>query len=100
MLGLLADATYRTASTRAQPGDLLILFSDGLVEAANDRDEYFGEDGLIAVARQCLDLPAVAIRDTILSAVRSFAGDRAVQDDQTVLVVRLPPTGEGAGRRV
>ena len=92
VLGLLADARYRTASTRAGAGDVLVLFSDGLVEATNDREEYFGEERLIAVTQQSLDLSTPAIRDAILSAVRTFAGDRAVQDDQTLLVVRLPPT--------
>jgi Stage II sporulation protein E (SpoIIE) len=99
VLGLLADASYRTASTRAGAGDLLVLFSDGVVEATNDRDEYFGEDRLIAVTQQSLGLPALAIRDAILSAVRTFAGNRAVQDDQTLLVVRLPATDQRGARR-
>jgi Stage II sporulation protein E (SpoIIE) len=94
VLGLLAEASYRTVSVEAQAGDLLVLFSDGLVEATNGRDVYFGEDRLIAVTRECPDLPARAICDAILSAVRTFAGDRPVRDDQTLLVVRLPPRRE------
>jgi len=90
VLGLLQDAAYHTASVRAQAGDLVVMFSDGLVEATNDSDEDFGEDRLIAVVQQGLDQPSRAIRDAILSAVRAFVGSRPLQDDQTLLVVRLP----------
>lgn len=90
VLGLLQNATYHIASVKARAGDLVVMFSDGLVDATNEGDEYFGEDRLITVLRQSLDRPTRAIRDAILSAVRSFVGSRAVEDDQTLLVVRLP----------
>jgi hypothetical protein len=94
VLGLLPGAAYRTVSVEAQAGDLLVLFSDGIVEVANRRDEYFGEERLIAVTKQHVKLPTLALCEAILSAVRTFAGDRPVADDQTLLVVRLPPAGD------
>ena len=78
-----------TASVSANDGDLLVLFSDGITEAPNRREEQFGEERLIAVVQQTRDLPARAICDAILAAVRAFTGDRPAPDDQTLLVVRL-----------
>jgi sigma-B regulation protein RsbU (phosphoserine phosphatase) len=96
VLGLLAAAAYRTVSVSANDGDLLVLYSDGVTEAPNSRDEQFGEERLIAAAQQSADLPAREICDRILSAVSAFIGDRRAPDDQTLLVVRLwpPATGE------
>jgi hypothetical protein len=89
VLGILPDATYRTAAVEAHDRDLLVLFSDGISEATNDRDDYFGEERLAAVVQHHHGLPAAASCQAILSAVRSFTGDRPPQDDQTLLVVRL-----------
>jgi hypothetical protein len=89
VLGLLPTATYRTTSVPAHAGDLLVLFSDGITEAPNRREEQFGEDRLIAVVQHTRELPARAICDAILAAVKAFVGDRPAPDDQTLLVVRL-----------
>lgn len=94
VLGVLPAAVYPAVSVEAHAGDLLVLFSDGIVEAANGRDEYFGEDRLIAVTKQGLNLPAETICQSILSAVSTFAGGRPAPDDQTLLVVRLPQAGD------
>lgn len=89
VLGVLADATYRTAAVEAHDGDRLVLFSDGISEATNARNDYFGEEGLTAVLQRDHGLTAASTCDAILSAVRSFTGDRPPEDDQTLLVVRL-----------
>ncbi len=89
VLGLLSAAAYRAVSVPASEGDLLVLFSDGITEAPNRRDEPFGESRLMAVVQQSRELPASAISDAILAAVRGFTGDRPAPDDQTLLVVRL-----------
>ncbi len=89
VLGVLADVTYRTASVEAHEQDLLALFSDGISEATNDRDDYFGEEGVTTVLQHGRGLSAAATCAAILSAVRSFTGDRPPQDDQTLLIVRL-----------
>lgn len=89
ILGVLEPATYTTASIEAHDGDLLVLFSDGVVEATNHRGEPFGEERLIALVQTQHDRPARAICEAILVAVKTFAGRRPIDDDQTVLVARL-----------
>ena len=93
VLGVLEAATYAVEQTPAAPGDVLVLFSDGLVEATNDAGEFFGDDRLLAAVRRSADLPARAMVDAILSAVGTFTGGRPAEDDQTLLIVRLPPPG-------
>lgn len=89
VLGLLPDAQYRQATVTICPGDLLVLFSDGILEAANTRDEEFGEQGVIgAIERNWSGTPA-EICAAILADVGTFLGKAVPQDDQTLLVVRL-----------
>ena len=90
VLGLLPSATYRVESVEARTGDLLVLFSDGLVELTNDGGDFFGEERLMSVLRDAAGKPARVIVDAILSAARLFAAGRPNDDDETLLVVRLP----------
>lgn len=89
VLGVLTTATYHTASITARPGDLLVLFSDGIIEAPNRSGEPFGEERLIAATEAHRARPAREICEGILTAVATFTGKVAVQDDQTLLIVRL-----------
>jgi sigma-B regulation protein RsbU (phosphoserine phosphatase) len=89
VLGLLPGARYIQAEVPIQPGDLLVVFSDGILEAANSRDEEFGEEGVIASVERHRNMPPVELCAAILNDVRAFLGKELPQDDQTLLVVRL-----------
>jgi Stage II sporulation protein E (SpoIIE) len=89
VLGVLDTARYRTVSVPASDGDLLVLFSDGIVEATNRRGEPFGEARLIDAVRTRLDQPARAISDAVVAALQEFMGTAPVRDDRTLLIVRL-----------
>jgi hypothetical protein len=89
VLGLLSSATHHVASVQARHGDLLVLFSDGIVEATNNRNDQFGEDRLIAIAQAHALEHSREVCDAIVSAVRAFSGAKPAEDDQTLLVVRL-----------
>lgn len=98
ILGVLTTAVYNMVSVVAQPGDLLVLFSDGIVEAPNRHGEPFGEDRLIAVTEAQRHRPSREICEAILSAVSTFTGKVPTQDDQTLLVVRLWARGDVVSR--
>jgi phosphoserine phosphatase RsbU/P len=89
VLGLLKAAEYRQGWAVVGPGDLLVLYSDGVVEAENASGEQFNEDRLLAAIRENSERPAAEIRDGILSRVRSFLEGEPAQDDLTLVVARF-----------
>jgi hypothetical protein len=88
VLGLLGMAKYEQGERAFAAGDVLVLYSDGILEAANGADEQFGEERVAAVVRAHFGEPAEEIRNRILAAVREFTGDVEAADDQTLLVIR------------
>jgi phosphoserine phosphatase RsbU/P len=88
VLGVFPEWTYGEARVLLAPGDRLLLFTDGVTEAANARDEEFGEDRLIQVASALRDRDAHELKNRILQAVATFTGGRA-QDDATLLVISI-----------
>jgi len=89
VLGLLPEGQYEQGEQRFLPADLLVAFSDGIVEAPNASNEEFGEARLIEIVRNAWNTSPENIRDAILSAVRNFIKDTPVADDQTLVVVRF-----------
>jgi hypothetical protein len=95
VLGVIAAAEYRQGAVPICPGDLLVLYSDGVTEAPNASDEEFGEERLLAAIQDSGQKSAAAVRDDILGRVRSFIGDKDVQDDLTLVVVRFQAQPQG-----
>ena len=89
VLGLLPEGQYQQGEQRIVATDLLVTFSDGIVEAPNSAYEDFGEQRLIDVIRQSWSESPEAIRDAVLSEIRGFIKDTPVADDQTLIVVRF-----------
>ena len=88
VLGLLPQARFEQGMERLERGDVLVLYSDGVVEAANSSGEEFGEHRLIAAVESDLHAAPTEIRDRILRAVREFTGSDVLADDQTLLAIR------------
>ncbi len=89
VLGLLADATFTTDAISIDTGDLLVVVSDGILEAPDRRGELFGDERLLTTIAQVRSQSARSIKDAILGAVSAFSGRESFPDDRTVLVVRL-----------
>jgi len=89
VLGLLPEAQYEQGEQRVMPTDLLVAFSDGIIEAPNAANEEFGEERLIQVVRDTWNTSPENIRDVLLSAVRNFIKDARVADDQTLVIARF-----------
>jgi len=88
VLGLLPRARFEQGVEPLEQGDVLVLYSDGVVEAANSSGEEFGEPRLIAAVESSLHAEPAAIRDRILRSVREFTGSDVLADDQTLLAIR------------
>jgi sigma-B regulation protein RsbU (phosphoserine phosphatase) len=100
VLGFLADAEFQQGSARLDAGDVLILYSDGIVEATNAVDEEFGEDRVAAIVRAHSVDTAENIRNRILAAVDAFTGAMAPQDDRTLVVIVYLGAERGDGSDV
>lgn len=88
MLGVFADATFAEETLRLRPGDLLIVFSDGVTDAIKGENEDFGEDRLReCVEANCKLTPAGLVAST-LDAVRQFSGGAVHSDDATLVALR------------
>jgi serine phosphatase RsbU (regulator of sigma subunit) len=88
VLGLLPQARFEQGVERLDQGDMLVLYSDGVIEAANPSGEEFGEHRLIAAVESDAYAEPSEIRDRILRAVREFTGSDVIADDQTLLAIR------------
>jgi sigma-B regulation protein RsbU (phosphoserine phosphatase) len=90
-LGLFPDAQYEELTIATKPGDVLIFFSDGIVDAENAEGEMFGTDRLTAVLREHPSAchSAQATVDAILAAVGEFQAGTAHFDDETLVVLRV-----------
>jgi serine phosphatase RsbU (regulator of sigma subunit)/CHASE3 domain sensor protein len=88
-LGMWPDYSYLSQSLTLQPGDLLLLSSDGLIEARNEKGEIFGFERLETELRRLpAQISAQAAVDQLVAAVMTFTGQAELADDLTVLVVR------------
>ncbi|MCS7023682.1 MAG: serine/threonine-protein phosphatase [Bryobacteraceae bacterium] len=89
VLGLLPQARYRHGSVWLEPSDILVLYSDGIVEATDGRENPFEEHRLISAVDSGAQDSAQAICDRVLQAVRDFHHGPDLEDDQTLLVLRF-----------
>jgi sigma-B regulation protein RsbU (phosphoserine phosphatase) len=80
------DATYEEASVPLDPGDRVILFTDGITEARNPADDEFGEERLIEAAQGHRGVTSAALEQHLAAAVGAFTGGN-YQDDATLIVM-------------
>jgi sigma-B regulation protein RsbU (phosphoserine phosphatase) len=91
LLGVETSATYDAGHETFEPGDLLLLFSDGVTDVLNQDDEQFGDARLATLAPRLAHLPVAAVIDSIVSAVETFVGG-SLPDDLTILVAKFLPS--------
>jgi sigma-B regulation protein RsbU (phosphoserine phosphatase) len=88
VLGLFPQASYDERQFALRPGDCLLLTTDGVTEAADEHDEEFGNERVIASARAAKGLGAQGIRTRILDDVTSFCKGN-FHDDASLMVVTV-----------
>lgn len=88
-VGMLPSVTHPEQKTQLEPGDLVVLYSDGITEANDPNEEEFGMDRLVRLVRAGASLPAAGLSASLFDEVEAFAAGQPQYDDQTVLVARV-----------
>ena len=87
-VGILAEAAYQSGTARLEPGDWLVIFTDGVVEAVNQKDEEYGEAALLRlVDRESGSAPAELLR-SLLAELDRHVGNTPQHDDITCLLLK------------
>ncbi len=86
-LGVMEDAAWSQKIIKFFPGDVLLLYTDGVTDAQDKNGRYYGEKRLQEVVRSMRDCSANALLDTLLEDLQRFTGGMPQQDDITLVVV-------------
>ena len=87
-VGLVQEASYTSSIFQLEPGDTLLLYTDGITEAEDKSGELFLESRLQEAFEQYKDAPLKTLQEGILSAIENFAEGASQSDDITLLLVR------------
>ncbi len=90
MIGAFDFSSWEEQAIEFHPGDVLVIFTDGVTEAENSAEEQYGEERLIADIRSCSTSTPKQITATLLERLRIFVGEAPQSDDITTLVIKRP----------
>lgn len=86
-IGLNGDTRYEARAIDLRPGSLVVLFSDGIIDAADPSGNFFGEERFRELVFESRELSAAEIRDTVTTNIFEFSQGRQ-RDDQTLMIVK------------
>jgi len=87
VLGPFPNEVFKTESVLMGKGDILLLYTDGITEATNERGEFYGENRLIERLLQCREMTPKEITQDILQDVQSFNHQGTQMDDKTIVAI-------------
>jgi sigma-B regulation protein RsbU (phosphoserine phosphatase) len=82
------DGFIMTSQLKLDPGDVMLLYTDGITESVNMQNELFGLEGLIASLKRCYKLTAEEIKEHILTDMFAHIGEAHIYDDIAMLVLK------------
>lgn len=88
ILGAFDFATYSSLPLSMGPGDILVVYSDGITEAMNPRDQMFGEESLIELIRENAPRGCANLEESILRSIDDFTEGMSQTDDMTMIIVQ------------
>ena len=87
VLGVEKEETWKRASAQLDPGDVLVLYTDGITDAEDEQGAFFGQERLLETVLASLGSPAQDMQDSLLAAVHNFVGNTVQFDDMALMVV-------------
>ena len=96
ILAVFSSATYSTGVYKLEPGDRIVMYTDGVVDARNAAGDFFGQNTLRSLLSQSRGLSPAGAADFIIASVRQWSGKQ--DDDRTVLICDyIPGMDENSG---
>ncbi len=89
VVGIFPDAQYEQSTVNMRPGDLLVAYTDGIIESVNEFGEEFGEQRLTDLIRKNRSLSAEEIQKTIVEQVLGWSFEEERDDDMTLIVAKI-----------
>ena len=96
-MGLVPDAGYVPPLLKLEPGDTLILFSDGVTEAMDPAEDLYGVPRLVELLNGRLECPLEDLQKCVLESVETFTRGASQADDLTLLIVRYRASATNGG---
>ncbi|MDX9709036.1 MAG: PP2C family protein-serine/threonine phosphatase, partial [Trichloromonas sp.] len=93
ILGIKTDVIFEEKTEFLNPGDMLVLYTDGIIEAANAEGELFGEERLCRLLHELQPESPQKIIDSLLEQVREYTGMQNFTDDVSLVVMKSVPSG-------
>jgi phosphoserine phosphatase RsbU/P len=90
-LGLLPNVTHDRMISKPEPGDIIVLYSDGVSEATNLAGKELGRDDLMSLAEALDPQSAETLGLQLVDAISQFRGGRVPEDDETIIVLQAFP---------
>jgi len=94
VVGIFADSKYVQETLRLKDNDLLVAYTDGIVESVNEYGEEFGEQRLIELVQESRHLTAASIKDAIVERVLSWSFAEERDDDMTLIIAKIVKSRE------
>lgn len=88
-LGIVKECHYQETYLPIKPGDIVVFYTDGMVEAMNDKDELYGFDRFLTSIEEGRELSASALLEKLIGDVMRYVGDVEQHDDLTAVVVKV-----------
>ena len=88
LLGMLPNAPFECGAAKLQAGDWLVMYTDGVTEAQDSAGNEFGEDSLVKLIQNNMQLSVDEMKNLLLQSVRNFCGTVPQSDDITMVIVR------------
>ena len=90
-IGFFEDAEFDEFCIQLQPGDRMLLYSDGLFEVCNDQEQQFGQERLMGVMEDSRDMPLQASLDRMTDQARQWSGSLGLRDDISMVGLEILP---------
>ncbi|MBN1500246.1 MAG: DUF3369 domain-containing protein [Spirochaetes bacterium] len=92
IVGIFPEEKYSSSVINLDPGDKIILYTDGLIEAKNSKGEFVGAENFHRIIRENYKLKPDKLITAILNSVQAFTGDEEIDDDRTILIAEILKT--------